>query len=347
MVQELETKRIANGAAIAEDAPATAGVRSQERTATFAAPRPREGSPSSSASAETLLDSHVRAPELEWKSRRTAVGRFVHYRPGLYSLLLIVLLLALALLAPLLAPYGRDAMNLDLVLAAPSAAHSLGTDDLGRDVVSRLVYGARFSMFVALSAVVIASFLGVLAGALAGYFGGRTDALVTVVMDLFLSVPVFLVLLVAASVGGGRLWVIPLIIGGVSWVETARVVRAQIVSLKEEGFVEAARAVGVRDVRLLTRHLLPQTVPSIIVSATVGFAQAMLVESALSFLGFGVQPPVPTWGNMLQNAQVFIRQAPLAAFAPGFMIFMTCLSFNYVGEGLRRTLAIERRSSYY
>ncbi len=125
-------------------------------------------------------------------------------------------------------------------------------------------------------------------------------------------------------------------------METARVVRSILIPLREEGFVEAARAAGAKDARIVVRHMLPQALPAVVVSATVGFAQAMLVESALSFLGFGVQPPVPTWGNMLQNAHAFIGRAPLAAIVPGFMIFITCLSFNYVGEGLRRALAIER-----
>jgi peptide/nickel transport system permease protein len=256
--------------------------------------------------------------------------------------MLIALILAASLLAPLMTPYGRDAIDLGSILAGPSPAHALGTDDLGRDVLTRLLYAGRFSMLVALCSVAVGLALGLFMGTVAGYFGGAADAAVTMTIDLFLSVPVFLVLLVAASAGGGRLWLVPLVIGGTSWMETARVVRSLVMSLREESFVEAARAAGARDASLIVRHMLPQTFPSVIVSATTGFAQAMLVESALSFLGFGVQPPVPTWGNMLENANVFIRQAPLAAFAPGFMIIITCLSFNNIGEGLRRVLAIER-----
>jgi len=342
MAQEVLTKRFANGAPVLDEAPPSTGVPSIGPDGQVRPP----------ADAQQALDGQrLRKPGREGAEhiteplpgvRRRPRERFLEYTPGLYSLILIALLLAVALLAPLVAPHERDAINLDLVLAGPSPAHPLGTDDLGRDVLTRLIYAARFSMLVALCAVAIATTIGVLTGALSGYFGGRTDAALTIVMDLFLSVPVFLVLLVAASIGGGRLWLIPIIIGATSWVETARIVRALVFSLKEEGFVEAARAVGARDLNLVARHVLPQAVPSVIVSAAVGFAQAMLVESALSFLGFGVQPPVPTWGNMLQNAQVFIRQAPLAAFAPGFMIFITCLAFNYFGEGLRRALAIER-----
>lgn len=323
MAQELETKR-----------PKGVVAAHGDGTATEAAP-PRPPFPESTSVLEIVLGPGS-------AGRPSSLGKFLAYRPGLYSLVLIGLVLVLALLAPVVAPHARDAMDLNLILAAPTPEHVLGTDDLGRDVLSRLIYAARFSMLVALSAVAIATAIGILMGTLSGYLGGRADAAVTVVMDLFLSVPVFLVLLVAASFGGGRLWVVPVIIGATSWVESARIVRALVLSLKGEGFVAASRAAGARDLGLVARHLLPQTIPSIIVSAAVGFAQAMLAESALSFLGYGVQPPVPTWGNMLENAQVFMRQAPLVAFAPGFMIFITCLAFNYLGEGLRRALAIER-----
>jgi peptide/nickel transport system permease protein len=262
--------------------------------------------------------------------------------PAVYSLALILLVIAVSVLAPLMTPYDRDTIDLGAILAPPSMEHVLGTDDLGRDVFTRLIYAGRFSMLVALFSVALAFVLGMAMGTIAGFRGGAVDAAVTMAIDLFLSIPVFLVLLVAASAGGGRLWLIPIVIGGTSWMETARIVRSLVMSLKEEGFVEAARAAGAGNASLVVRHMLPQALPPAIVSATIGFAQAMLVESALSFLGFGVQPPVPTWGNMLQNASVFIREGPVAAFAPGFMIFITCLSFNNVGEGLRRMLAIER-----
>jgi len=346
MARELETKTLRHGAATLENPPAVPDARgappADDSTLEGAQTRERLRSIAPARRGEAAYAAQQGLPEAGRSARRTSLSRFLEYKPGLYSLLLIALVLSIATLAPLIAPHERDALNLDLVLAGPSPVHTLGTDDLGRDVLARLIFAARFSMLVALCAVAVSIAVGIFLGGLAGCLGGGTDAVVTIVMDLFLSVPVFLVLLVAASLGGGRLWVIPLIIGATSWVETGRVVRALVFSLKQEGFVEAARVVGARDLSLMLRHVLPQAMPSVIVSATVGFAQAMLVESALSFLGFGVQPPVPTWGNMLQNAQVFIRQAPLAAFAPGFMIFITCLAFNYFGEGLRRALAIDR-----
>ncbi len=266
-------------------------------------------------------------------------ARLLAYRPAVYSIVLLAIVLVVSIGAPLFVAHGRDAIDLENVLAAPSAEHPLGTDELGRDTLARLLYAGRYSLLVAFAAVAIASAAGMLAGAAAGFFGGAVDAFVMLVADLFLSVPVFLVLLVAASAGGGRLWLVPVIIGATSWVETARVVRSLVLSLRERGFVEAARAIGAGRMSLLARHLLPGTVPAVIVASTTGFAQAMIAESALSFLGFGVQPPAPTWGNMLQNAHLFIREAPAAAIAPGFMIFVTCLAFHYAGEGLRRKLA--------
>lgn len=266
------------------------------------------------------------------------IRRALFAGPAFYALVLLLLLVAVSLLAPLMMPYGRDTMDLDRILEGPSPDHVLGTDELGRDLLTRILYGGRFTLLVAILSVAIATSVGVVIGTLGGYVGGIADHLASGAVDLFLSIPVFLVLLVAAALGGGRLWTIPLIIGATSWMETARVVRSAVLSIKGEEFVEAARSMGVGNASLLLRHLLPHAIPPVLASATVGFAGAMLVESALSFLGYGVQPPLPTWGNMLQNAQIFIRRAPIAAFAPGFMIFITCLCFHYVSEGLRRAI---------
>ena len=263
-------------------------------------------------------------------------------RAASYALFSIALIVVVSVFAPLLTPYGRDAIDLNNILARPSLTHVFGTDELGRDVFTRLAFGGRFTLLVAFCSVMIATSAGLAMGALSGYYGGRVDGAVTAMVDLFLSVPPFLVLLVAAAFGGGRLWIIPLVIGGTSWMECARIVRAKVLTLKEEEFVEAARSIGVHDRVIVFRHILPHALPPVIVAATVGFAQAMLIESGLSFLGFGVQPPLPTWGNMLENSWIFLRRSPTAAIAPGFMIFFTCLCFNIVGDNLRRTLARDR-----
>jgi peptide/nickel transport system permease protein len=263
----------------------------------------------------------------------------LRYRPAAYAACLIVLLILVCFLAPLLTPYGRDAIELDEILAPPSPRHVLGTDELGRDVFTRIIYGGRFTLLVAFASVVIATAIGLFLGSVAGYFGGPWERLVTGGVDLFMSIPVFLILLVVTSIGGGRFWLIPLVIGMTSWMETARVARAGVLTLKRESFIEAARSLGACDSAVICKHILPHAVPPVIVASTVGFAHVMLVESALSFLGFGIQPPIPTWGNMLQNAQIFLRSSPIVAVAPGMMIFIMCLCFNFVGDGLRKALA--------
>ncbi len=299
-----------------------------------------ENSKSSSASrvSNRRLSERVREAPVGYESRD---GRsFLSYRPARYSLILLALILVVSLGAPLFSPYGRDTMNLDNLLRMPSAEHPLGTDELGRDVMTRLLYAGRYTILIALCAVAIASVIGISAGCAAGFLGGRIDALITVAIDFVLSLPTFLVLLLLAAAAGPRMWLVPLIIGASAWTETARVVRSLVLSIKEQTFIEAARASGVQGWRLLWRHILPGAVPAAIVAATTGFAQAMIVESALSFLGFGVQAPIPTWGSMLQKAHIYARTVPIAAFAPGFMIFISCLAFYYAGEGLRRAFSI-------
>lgn len=273
------------------------------------------------------------------KSERSSKKNVLSYGPARFSLILLVFLLAISAAAPLLAPYGRDDMDLDRVLATPSAEHPLGTDELGRDALTRLLYAGRYSILIAAIAVAIATVIGIAAGCAAGYLGGWIDAVVTVAIDFVLSLPIFLVLLVAVAAAGPRMWLVPVIIAASFWTETARVVRSLVFSMRERPFVEAARASGAQGWFLLGRHILPGVLPAAIIASTTGFAQAMIAESAMSFLGFGVQPPVPTWGNMLQQAHLLVREAPIAALAPGFMIFMTCLAFYYAGEGFRRALA--------
>lgn len=259
------------------------------------------------------------------------------------SIVLLVLVAAVSLLAPLLSPWPRDEIDLDRIAAPPSPEHVLGTDRLGRDVLTRLLHGGRYTLLVAACSVAVAVALGTILGGAAGWLGGAADRLVTGLADLFLSIPVFLVLLVAAAAAGGGLWTIPLLIGGMSWMETARVVRGRFASVRGEEYVEAARAAGAGGGRIILRHLLPQAAAPIAVAAAAGLANAMLVESALSFLGFGVQPPVPTWGNMLTGAVPVLRSAPAAALAPGVMIFLTCFAFNSLCGDPLAPLASGRR----
>ena len=271
---------------------------------------------------------------------RGVAARLLDDRAALVAGGLVLLVVVLSAAAPLFTPWERDAIDLDAVLSAPSPSHAFGTDELGRDLLARLLFGGRFTLGAAFLAVAVASAAGIALGTLAGWAGGAADAAVSTVVDLFLSIPVFLVILFVAAAGSGSAFAVPLLIGLTSWMETARVVRATFLSLREEEDVVAARSLGARGSSIAFRHLLPQAMPPVIVAATVLFANAILVESALSFLGYGIQPPIPTWGNMLRNAQILIRRAPVAAFAPGFMIFAVCLAVNRFGAGLRR--AFER-----
>ncbi len=265
--------------------------------------------------------------------------RFMSNRPAVIALVYIILISTVSIFAPLLSTYERDGIDLQNIMASPSAAHFLGTDLLGRDTFTRLIYGARFSLFVALGSIFVATMIGVFLGSLAGFFGGWIDHAVTSIVDIFLSIPAFLVLLVAASAFADKLLVIPLVIGSLSWMETARIVRVKIQSVKNREFVEASFTIGERGWLVVLKHVLPHVTSSIAVSAAIGFANVMLIESALSFLGYGVQPPIPTWGNMLDSARTVLRTVPLAAFAPGFLIFITCLCFNLLGKGLKNSLA--------
>ncbi len=263
---------------------------------------------------------------------------FMDQGPAVMSLVLILMIALVSILAPLFTPYGRDAIDLENILSGSSPSHLLGTDELGRDTFTRLIYGGRFTLMVAFFSVFIATITGIILGSLSGYLGGWIDHAITSLIEFFLSVPVFPVILLAASIWGNSLWVIPVIIGLTSWMEVARLVRTRVRSLRTETFVDAARTLGTGDFSLLARHLIPGVTGTVAAAVTIGFARAMLIESALSFLGFGIQPPIPTWGNMLQNAGHFMRESRLAVFMPGFMILITCLCFNQLGEGLRRAL---------
>ena len=287
-----------------------------------------------------ITNYHVDPARIPVRERRESLWeRLLSSRTFFLPFLFIILLVIVAALAPVLTPYQRDAIDMDSINQSGSAAHFLGTDNLGRDLFTRLIYGARYSLLSAFAAVLIAALTGIILGGAAGFYGGWTDSAVSSFVDLFLSVPLFLVLLVASYAFPGSIWVVPLIIGAVSWMEIARVTRAEIHSLKSSGFVQASLSMGERSVLVALKHILPAVAGPVAVAATIGLANAMLIESALSFLGFGIQPPTPTWGNMLDHGRTFLRTAPMAAFAPGFMIFITCLCFNFIGRSLRSALS--------
>ncbi len=263
---------------------------------------------------------------------------FIKNRLALSGSILVIILFSLAVLAPVIAPYDYDYIDRHHILEPPGKEHLLGTDDLGRDVLSRMLYGARVSLAVGFVAVGIATLIGIVIGAIAGYYGGVLDRLNMRLVDIMLSIPgFFLILTVIAFVGPG-IWNIMIIIGLTSWMGVARLVRAEFLSLKTREYVLAARAIGASDFRIIFRHMLPNSLAPVIVSAVLGIASAVLLESGLSFLGLGVQPPYPSWGNILTQGQANIEIAWWLSVFPGLAILITVLAYNLLGEGLRDAL---------
>lgn len=275
---------------------------------------------------------------------RLLVRRFMRHHLAVAGLVVLTLLVLSAALAPIVAPYDPNALSTSERLQGPSASHWFGTDDVGRDILSRVLYGGRISLVIGLAATAVALIIGTIVGALSGYFGGLTDNVLMRVVDVFLSFPSLFILIVLATVirtnnqlreYSGSIWPIAIVIGGLSWMSLARIVRATFLSLREKEFVEAARAAGAGNARIMFRHILPNTLGPIIVQGTLLIAATIITESGLSYLGFGVQPPTATWGTLLDDAQGKMQSLPMFAIAPGLMIFLTVMSINYVGDGLR------------
>lgn len=243
-----------------------------------------------------------------------------------------------AILAPLLAPYNPNAINVDAMLLTPSAGHWLGTDALGRDVLSRILFGARVSLWVGFVAVGISSAIGLVLGLVAGYFGRLTDEIIMRGVDVMLCFPSFFLILAVIAFLEPSLVTIMAVIGLTSWMGVARLVRAETLSLRGRDFVLAAMVAGAGPVRIIFRHILPNALAPVLVSATLGIAGAILVESSLSFLGLGVQPPDASWGNMLLDGKEVLEIAPWLSMFPGLAILFTVLGYNLLGESLRDLL---------
>ncbi|MGD1067278.1 MAG: oligopeptide ABC transporter permease [Vulcanimicrobiaceae bacterium] len=282
-------------------------------------------------------------------SRNTVWRRFRKHKIALGGLVVLAILAFIAIFAKFLAPADPNLIDqlhwTGYPLPPGAFGHILGTDEVGRDLLSRLMFGAQISLTVAVCAVVMEIVIGSVLGAISGYYGGWIDFVIMRVTDVVLSIPLLPLLLVITAIveatstkAALSFLVIVVIIGGLSWPSVARLVRASFLSLREREFAEAARAVGNRDGRIIFRHLLPNAVAPIIVQATLDVANVILLESTLSFLGFGIQPPTASWGNMLANAQSNIVQGPWVAIYPGLCIFVTALAINYVGDGLRDAL---------
>ena len=250
--------------------------------------------------------------------------------------ILIGALLTLSILAPVLSSYAPDTMKTDELLSAPSGRHLMGTDQLGRDVFSRFLYGSRISLTVGVLIIVMAGTLGIFIGSVAGYFGGGIDQLFMRFTDVMLCFPVFFLILSVVAVIGSSAFNIILILGLTGWMGLARLVRAEILSLKTREYVLVARAYGSSHLRLILKHLIPNAAAPIIVTLILGIASAILAESSLSFLGVGIQPPTPSWGNMLNDARETLGAAWWMSVFPGLGIFSAILGFHLIAEGLKQ-----------
>jgi len=253
-------------------------------------------------------------------------------------MVIIIIIFLIAGFAFFLAPYDPGETEVSLKLKSPSPQHYMGTDQLGRDVFSRMLHGAKVSLSVGFVAVAISIFIGILVGAIVGYYGGWVDSFLMRFVDIMLCFPSFFLILTVVALLGPSLFKVMVVIGITSWMGTSRFVRAEFLSLRERDFVQAAKALGVKDHRIIFRHILPNALAPVFVTATLDVATAILVEAGLSFLGFGVQPPAPSWGNILTDGRAYIFDAWWLTLFPGLAILITVLSFNLLGEGLRDAL---------
>lgn len=250
----------------------------------------------------------------------------------------VLMLFVLSILAPLISPYDPSSINAWDVLQPPSFKHWFGTDELGRDVLSRVIYGAQISLKVGFVSIGIAVSIGTAIGLAAGYYGRWADTTLMRFVDIMLCFPTFFLILAVIAFLQPSIWVIMAVIGLTGWMGVARLVRAEVLSIREMEYVMAARCIGCSDARIMFRHILPNAISPVLVAATLGIAGAILTESALSFLGIGVQPPTPSWGNILTSGKDYIEFAWWLSFFPGMAILVTVLSYNLLGEGIRDAL---------
>lgn len=266
--------------------------------------------------------------QLVWKRLRK-------HKLALVSGIILLILIFACLFAPFLTPYNYYDIDLDNRFAPPSREHIMGTSEIGHDIFTRILYGGRISLLVGFASAFAAAIIGGILGLVSGYYGGMIDNIIMRVADVFYSIPVLPLMLIIAKFLGSSLTNIILIIVVFGWMTVARIVRGMTLSLKNQEFSEAARAIGNSNLRIIYKHIFPNVMAPLIVSATLAVGGAIIYEASLSFLGLGIQPPTPSWGNMLQRAQEHIWRAPWMAFWPGIFIFITVLCFNFLGDGLR------------
>jgi peptide/nickel transport system permease protein len=264
--------------------------------------------------------------------------RFKRNKTALAGCVIVFLVLLVASSASIISPYDPAEIDVGKILTGPSRSHLLGTDELGRDVLSRMIWGARISLLVGFVAVGIAIFIGTILGAIAGYYGRTVDNILMRFVDIMLAIPTFFLILAVIAIVGPNIWNVMIVIGVTSWMGVARMVRAQFLNLKEADYAISAKALGAGDFRIIFLHILPNAMAPVYVSAVLGVAGAILLESALSFLGLGVQPPTPSWGSILTAGKDNIEIAWWLSLFPGIAILITVLGYNLLGEGLQDAL---------
>lgn len=271
---------------------------------------------------------------------KIAWNRLKKNKLAILGFAILSIFLILAVVAPAISPYNRDAVDLYMLEEAPQGNHYLGTDEIGRDVFTRLIYGGRVSLGVGVAATTLQLIIGITLGAAAGYYGKWVDIVIMRLVDIIMCFPFFVIAISAAALLGASVWNVIIIIGALQWTNIARIVRAEILSLKQREFVEAAKALGLTGREIIVKHLLPNILAPIIVYATLGIANGILLEAGLSFLGMGVKQPQPSWGNMLSAAQSMrvLQSEWWLWLPPGAMVFLTVLSINFLGDGLRDAL---------
>ncbi|BAL99162.1 MULTISPECIES: ABC transporter permease [Caldilinea] len=281
-----------------------------------------------------------KTPKSRWGETpwRRTLRRFSRHQAAVLALFFLFVLLLCAIAPQWIAPYDPLAINMQMRLHPPSPVHLLGTDDFGRDILSRLIYGSRISLQVGLISVAISAIFGITIGIFAGYFGGFIDTLLMLLMDILFAFPAILLAIAIMAVLGTSTMNVMIAVGIVYIPVFARIVRGVTLELRVQDYVDAARAIGAKPHRILLRHILPGTFGILTVQVTLSLAFAILAEAALSFLGLGVQPPAPSWGSMLSFGREWVREAPWFSFFPGMAIFMTVLSLNLVGDGWRDAL---------
>jgi len=290
-----------------------------------------EGSPQRLALSEGLGLKPLSPGAMFWR-------QFKRHIAALVSVAVLSLLIVICFAAPVIAPYKFDAIDLRNARQPPTWKHLMGTDELGHDQFTRVLFGGRISLLIGLTAALVGTAFGTLVGALAGYYGGRLDNLLMRFTDIAFSIPTLPLLIVISAFTKSSIPIMILVIGGLSWMATARVVRGSVLSIKQQDFITAARMIGSPDSHIIVRHILPNVLGPIVVGATLGVGGAIITESALSFLGLGVQPPIPSWGNMLQDSQTTMASRPWLTIFPGLAILITVLCVNFIGDGLQDAL---------